>query len=63
MTAMEIRVVPNRWDQDAMSQQRKLNTFICLTLVLLLQLSVSSVLGGGFILLAAAALSWPHSCC
>lgn len=32
MTAVEIRVVPNRWDQDAMSQQRKLNTFICLTL-------------------------------
>lgn len=30
------------------------------SLVLLLQFSV---LGGGFILLAAAALSWPHSCC
>lgn len=48
---------PSCWDQGVMSQQRKLNAFVCLTLVLLLQLSISRVLGGG--------LRWIYSagCC
>lgn len=63
VTAVENSVVPICWDGDAMSQHRKLRAFVCLTLVLLLQLSISRGWGGGFIPLAAAALSWPQSYC